>query len=70
MPLTNWTLEDLVAMTQLAAELALQHDVYCEWCGVIPVTKDGKYCLQCTAELVDDLAKEYEQQMLVDGGLY
>lgn len=65
--MTYWTVADLAEFTQLAAEMDI---VYCEHCQVIPVHVDEKYCLACTADLVDDLAKRVVEQAQLDKGLY
>lgn len=71
MTVSKWTNGDLASLTCEAAMLA-QSDThcYCEYCGVVEVQCEEKYCDVCLSEILDDLAHRYGEQGAVEQGLY
>jgi hypothetical protein len=43
---------------------------YCEHCGLIEIPQGDKYCTECTNDIIDYLAMEYQESMRVEKGLY
>jgi len=45
--------------------------VYCEYCMVVPIERgDDKYCIGCVNDIIAYLAQEWNEQALIDRGLY
>ena len=45
--------------------------VYCEWCQIVPIScAQDKYCMACVNDIVEYLAKEWQEQQSIERGWY
>lgn len=52
-------------------EQVQQEKVYCEWCRIVPLmNSEDKYCMACINDIVEYLAKEWQEQEQVEKGWY